>query len=96
MEIKHEESHHAGAFYIDDDDKRMGEMRYLIRGKVMNIYHTEVNPSLKGKNMGLKLVETGVNYARENDLKIWPTCPFVYSVFMQTKGYQNLMVDDYE
>jgi len=96
MEIKQEEHHHAGAFYIDDNGEWLGEMRYLMRSKVMNIYHTEVDPSIAGKNMGSKLVEAGVNYARENDLKILPTCPFAYKVFMRTPEYQDLMVDDYD
>ena len=96
MEIKQEECHHAGSFYIDDNGKRLGEIAYLMRGKVMNIYHTEVDPSLAGKNMGFKLVETGVNYAREHDLKILPTCPFARKVFMRTPEFSDVLVEDYE
>lgn len=96
MEIKQEEHHHAGSFYINDDGKRLGEMRYLMRGKVMNIYHTEVDPLLSGKNMGFKLVETGVNYAREHDLKILPTCPFARKVFLRTPEFNDVFVEDYE
>jgi predicted GNAT family acetyltransferase len=81
---------------LDDDGKRMGEMRYLMRGNVMNIYHTEVDPSLKGRNMGLKLVETGVNYALENGLKILPTCPLAYKVFMKTPEYADVLAENWE
>ncbi|MBS1531070.1 MAG: N-acetyltransferase [Bacteroidetes bacterium] len=96
MEIKQEEHHHAGSFYVDDDGKRLGEMRYLMRGKVMNIYHTEVDPSLAGKNMGFKLVETGVSYARQHDLKILPTCPFARKVFLRTPEFRDVMVEEAE
>jgi predicted GNAT family acetyltransferase len=72
MEIKNEEHHHAGIFYIDDKGERLGEMRYLTQNGVMNIYHTEVSEQLQGKHMGEKLVEAGVNFARENHLKILP------------------------
>ncbi|HWD88383.1 MAG TPA: GNAT family N-acetyltransferase [Mucilaginibacter sp.] len=96
MEIKQEERHHAGSFYFDDNGKRVGEMRYLIRGGVMNIYHTEVEPSLKGMKLGHKLVDAGVNYARKYDLKILPTCPFARRVFLQTPEYQDVMVEDYD
>jgi hypothetical protein len=96
MEIKQEERHHAGSFYIEDIGKRLAEMRYLMRGKVMNIYHTEVDPSLKGKNIGFKLVETGVKYARGHDLKILPTCPFARSVFMRTADFMDVYINDYE
>jgi hypothetical protein len=29
MEIKNEEHHHTGLFYINDNGNRLGEMRYL-------------------------------------------------------------------
>ena len=92
MEIKNEEHHHAGAFYLDDSGTRMGEMRYIIRDTVMNIYHTEVSPQLQGQHMGEKLVEAGVNYARENHLKILPTCVFARSVFNRVKAYADVLV----
>jgi predicted GNAT family acetyltransferase len=93
MEIKNEERHHAGAFYIDDNGERLGEMRYLVRDNtVMNIYHTEVSEKLQGHHMGEKLVEAGVKYARENNLKILPTCTFARSVFNHTPAYDDVLV----
>ena len=92
MEIKNEERHHAGSFYIDDDGKRRGEMRYLVRSNVMNIYHTEVSDKLQGHHMGEKLVEAGVKYARENNFKILPTCTFARSVFNRTPAYDDVLV----
>ena len=93
MEIKNEERHHAGAFYIDDNGERLGEMRYLVRDNtVMNIYHTEVSDKLKGHHMGEKLVEAGVKYARKNNFKILPTCTFARSVFNRTPAYDDVLV----
>lgn len=92
MEILNEERHHAGAFYIDDNGDRLGEMRYLVRDGVMNIYHTEVSEKLQGQHMGEKLVEAGVKYARENQFKILPTCIFARSVFNRTPVYDDVLV----
>ncbi len=92
MEIKNEEHHHAGVFYIEDNGNHLGEMRYLTRDNVMNIYHTEVIEQLQGKHMGEKLVEAGVNFARENHLKILPTCTFARSVFNRVKAYEDVLV----
>ena len=93
MEIKNEERHHAGAFYIDDNGERLGEMRYLVRDNtVMNIYHTEVSDKLQGHHMGEKLVEAGVKYARENNFKILPTCTFARSVFNRTPAYDDVLM----
>ena len=96
MEIKNEERHHAGAFYIDDNGERLGEMRYLVRDNtVMNIYHTEVSDKLKGHHIGEKLVEAGVKYARENNFKILPTCTFARSVFNRTPAYDDVLVKNF-
>lgn len=94
MEIKQEERHHAGSFYLDDDGNRMGEMRYIIKDGVMNIYHTEVNPNIGSHNWGFKLVETGVKFARENHLKILPTCTFARSVFDRTPEFGDVLFEE--
>ncbi|HJP62383.1 MAG TPA: GNAT family N-acetyltransferase [Mucilaginibacter sp.] len=92
MLIKNEERHHAGSFYVEEDGKRVAEMRYLIRGDIMNIYHTEVSPKLSGHNIGFELVETGVKFARENNLQILPTCSFARSVFDRTPEFRDVRV----
>jgi predicted GNAT family acetyltransferase len=92
MEIKKEEHHRTGAFYIDDNGDRLGEMRYLVRDGVMNIYHTEVDEKLQGQHMGEKMVEAGVKYARENHFKVLPTCTFARSVFNRTPAYADVLV----
>jgi predicted GNAT family acetyltransferase len=94
MEIKLEQRRsNIGSFYIDNNGDRQGHMDFLIRDGIMKIYHTEVNQQLQGKNMGLKLVEAGVNFARENKLKILPTCTFARSVFDRVKEYQDVLVE---
>lgn len=84
-----------GSFYLDDNGVRMGEMNFLINGNVMNIYHTGVDKELHGQHMGEKLVEAGVNFARENDYKILPTCTFARSVFERRKDYADVLSDLY-
>jgi predicted GNAT family acetyltransferase len=93
MEIKLEQRRsNIGTFYIDNDGERLGKMDFLIKDGVMNIYHTEVSDELQGKHLGEQLVESGVNFARENKLKVLPSCTFVRSVFNQVKAYQDLLI----
>ncbi|MGZ3764963.1 MAG: GNAT family N-acetyltransferase [Mucilaginibacter sp.] len=92
MEIKLEQRRsNIGSFYIDADGTWLGHMDFLIKAGVMNIYHTEVSEELHGLHMGEKLVEAGVNFARENHLKVLPTCTFARSVFDRVKAYQDLL-----
>lgn len=94
MEIKLEQRRsNIGSFYIDDNGRRLGKMDFLIKGGVMNIYHTEVSDESHGKHMGEQLIEAGVNFARENKLKVLPSCTFARSVFEKVKAYQDLLVE---
>lgn len=96
MEIKLEQRRSSvGSFYIDNDGERLGHMDFLIRDGVMNIYHTEVNEKLQGQHMGDKLVEAGVNFAREKHLKVLPTCTFARSVFNRVKAYQDVLTESF-
>ncbi|MBS7563294.1 N-acetyltransferase [Mucilaginibacter sp. Bleaf8] len=92
MQVKQEIDGDEGIFYLEQHGKRLGEMRYTIMpDKQMDIYHTEVDPELQGQHMGEKLVEAGVNYARENDIKISPSCSFARVTFARNKQYQDVL-----
>jgi len=91
MEIKHSQSGSKGAFYIEQDGKRVGEMTYSVAGTGRIIIdHTEVGEELKGKGAGKHLVAAAVAHARQNNLKILPLCPFARSVFERTREYDDV------
>ncbi len=81
-----------GCFYITVDGKTEGKMTFVFAGpdKII-IDHTEVNPGNNGKGFGKKLVEKGVEYAREKNLKIIPLCPFAKKVIDKTVGFQDVL-----
>jgi len=86
MELKHEQDGSKGAFYWDDDGRRLGESTYTMAGpEKLIIDHTEVDDSLRGTGKAAALVEAIVEYARENDLKILPLCPFARVMFGKKK-----------
>jgi hypothetical protein len=82
MLIQQREAGGNGSFFVEEDEIQLAEMTYSLSGKdVMIIDHTEVDESLKGKNVGTQLLMNAVEYARENNLKILPFCPFAKAVF---------------
>jgi predicted GNAT family acetyltransferase len=80
IKLKLNEKNHGG-FYIMDGDEELGEMEISIAGDKLTVYHTEVSPKLEGKGFAKKLLATMVDYARKNDLKVVPLCPFVSAQF---------------
>lgn len=91
--IQQEESVSKGRFFIEKEDKTLAEMTYSIAGpKKIIIDHTEVDPSLKGKKIGFNLFLAVVNYARENNLKVIPLCPFAKAQFDKNQQFNDLLV----
>lgn len=92
MNIQNQEHGVKGAFFIERDGEWIAEMTYRKSGEdTIIIDHTEVDESLKGKGVGKNLVEKGVNFARENNLKIVAECSFVKKVIDETPEYRDVL-----
>ena len=82
MLVQQKERDNKGFFFIEEEEIQLAEMDYsLSQPDIMVILHTEVDESLKGKNIGNQLLDHAVKYAREKNFKIIAICPFAKSVF---------------
>ena len=92
MNIQKEETGNKGEFFIEKDGAKVAQMTYVKDGadKIV-IDHTEVDDSLQGEGIGGKLVAEGVKFARENDLKIVPQCPFAKAEFDKHADYADVL-----
>lgn len=71
-----------GRFILYEDDVPVGEMTYVwIDDSKFIIDHTEVGEEQEGKGYGKQLVMAGVDFARKQELKILPLCPFANKIF---------------
>ena len=92
MQIKHDTAATKGSFYIEKEGKRVAEMTYSKAGpERIIIDHTEVVDEERGEGLGKKLVYQAVDYARENNLKILPLCPFAKSVFEKNEDIRDVL-----
>ena len=92
MDIKREQTANKGAFFVEENGKRLAEMTFSKAGDSRIIIdHTEVSDVLKGKGVGKQLVSAAVDYARKNNIKIIPLCPFAKSVFDKVKEFQDVL-----
>ncbi|SFM90536.1 hypothetical protein SAMN05421738_10428 [Algoriella xinjiangensis] len=62
---------------MDEQNKAVGELTFILKEEQMIINHTGVNPDLRGQGLAEKLVLEAVDYARKNKLKIIPFCSYV-------------------
>ena len=89
--IEHEQSGHRGAFYVEEDGKRLAELTYTVAGSKVILDHTDVDDSLRGTGTGRKLVAAAVDWAREEDVRLLPLCPFARSVFDKTPDFADVL-----
>ena len=92
MTIEHLNEPKNGHFKAFANEVEAGRMTYTWAGTDKFIIdHTEVNDAFAGQSVGKKLVMEAVQYARANNLKIVPSCPFAKSVFDKTEEIQDLL-----
>ena len=90
MEIKHKENHSRGIFYTEDEKGIIGELTYNKEGSILTIDHTEVRREREGEGIASKLLERSVQFARENNYKINPLCPFAEVKFDEIDAYSDV------
>ncbi|MBI4388424.1 MAG: N-acetyltransferase [Candidatus Omnitrophica bacterium] len=67
-------------------------LNYRLGGNVIDFYHTFVPELGRGKGIAEKLVKAGFEYAREQKLKVIPTCPYISGAFLSRHPqYQSLV-----
>ncbi len=75
-----------------EQDGHLGYLEFETDGHGwMTIWHTEVAPELRGKGIGLELVRTAFDYARENELRVDVICPLALHVIESHPEFRALM-----
>jgi predicted GNAT family acetyltransferase len=77
MQVQHSEKGGDGFFFIEENGQRLALLAYeLTEEPVLIIHHTEVDKALRGQNIGVELVRTAVEYAKEKGYPVSALCPF--------------------
>lgn len=92
MTVQHTYDEKKGKFFITDGDKEIAQMVYVYSGPhLFIIEHTEVSTEYEGKGLGRQMVNAGVAFARDNDYKILPLCPFAKAVFDRVPEFGDVV-----
>ena len=93
MKIQHQQNGNRGSFFVEDGARRFAEMVYVLAGpQKMIIEHTEVDESLKGQGIGVKILESLVEFVRKENIKVVPLCPFAKATFQKRKDFQDVLI----
>src|ERR1700716_1711795 len=93
LTVQREQQGHRGAFYIEQDGVRAAELTFSASpdGKLVMLDHTEVGTSLHGQGIARRLVAASVDWARQQEIKLVPVCPFARAIFENHPEFRDVL-----
>lgn len=80
-------------FEARENGEMLGHMTYTwIGDDKFIIDHTVVEPPAEGKGVGKSLVMAAVDFARKNNMKIMPLCPFAKLIFDKNPDIHDVLM----
>jgi predicted GNAT family acetyltransferase len=87
LEIKHNEPNHTFEVWIDG---HLSKLDYMQDAKNFVITHVGVYPEHRGQGVAGKIVEAGLQYARQNALRVVPMCSYAAAYIRRNPQYMEL------
>ena len=87
MEIRHVVN--EGFFIFGENGDELAKLTYRKEGEKLYFESTVVSSELRGQGIAGKLLDAGVEYARENGYKIVPICSYIVKKF-ESGEYDDL------
>jgi hypothetical protein len=72
-------------------DGKLAMIEYMITGKNITFTHTETPTELEGRGIASAMARVALEYARDQQLKVIPLCPFVAGYIRNHPEYQPLV-----
>jgi predicted GNAT family acetyltransferase len=79
MEVYHDKTNSSFVIKIDD---AFSYVSYNLNEDVMELYTTYTAPQLRGRGLAERVVRAALEFAKENNLKVIPSCSYV-KVFLE-------------
>lgn len=88
--VKHNQESHRFEMSLDSNETAFISYKEQTDG-VMNLLHTEVPESAKGKGIGGRLVQATLDMAKAEGKKVVPSCPFISDFIQQHPEYKSVV-----
>ena len=89
-EVIHEKENER---FVIHTDGRETYIEYTMNENEINLYHTYTDPGLRGKGLAAHVVRAAFEYAKENNLKVVPTCSYVQAFIKRNDEYSELIAE---
>jgi len=90
FEIKQDTEKNRFVTYVEGYE---AVVEYTLKNNVIDLYRTFTPPELRGKGVAGKLVKYALEHAKENNLKVIPTCSYVRGYIERHENYKELLAE---
>ncbi len=90
FEIKQDTEKNRFVTYVEGYE---AVVEYTLKDNVVDLYSTFTQPELRGKGVAGKLVKYALEHAKENNLKVIPTCSYVRGYIERHENYKELLAE---
>ena len=81
---------YGNGFEILNDGEQVGRIVWTLVDDVMIMDGTFIDPSLRGQDAGLKLLNLSAEHARLHQYKMKAVCPYVVKMFERSDAYNDV------
>jgi len=87
LQVTHNPADHTFEVWIDG---QLSKLDYIQDVRNFVITHVGVYPGHRGQGVAAKIVEAGLQYARENSLRVVPMCSYAAAYIRRNPQYMGL------
>lgn len=90
--IEHDKKNHQ---FTSEVEGRISHLKYtaLPDGKTLDYMSTYVPPELRGRQIAEQIVKFALDYAKENNYKVIPSCSYVDMYVKRHPEYNEIVVE---
>lgn len=90
LSITHDADHKQ---FVTIVEGKTATLKYSLSadGKILDYYSTFVPPELRGRNIAQDIVKFALDYAKDNNYKVIPSCPFIKAYIDRNPEYEGIM-----
>ncbi|MDH3268127.1 MAG: N-acetyltransferase [Ignavibacteria bacterium] len=86
--VIHEKENERFVIYVEGNEVYV---EYTMAGNELNLYHTFTDPALRGKGLAAQVVRAALEFTKENNMKVIPTCSYVQAFLAKNENYKELV-----
>ena len=88
--VIHEKENERFVIYVEGNEVYV---EYTKKNNEINLHHTYTHSTLRGKGLAAQVVRAALEFAKENNLMVIPTCSYVQAFIAKNDQYKELVTN---